>query len=286
MSTNKTINISSKNVYGNCDLKCSYNFKYNNSNLVAKNNGVFLSFTLDKGSVSPVTYNNNNYNVSNLSIYSPSIHIFNDNTTNAEIVIEHIPVLGGDKLYVCIPIISSTNTSDASYWMNILIQNTITNAPRLNETTNLNVNNFNLNSVVPKKPYYSYTGNNGLVGNVIIYDYNYAIPLNKTILDSLSKIIKPYSITVSGDEVFYNSKGPNVKTEDGIYISCQPTGSSEEEQELTYEKNTSFDIFSDSNGSLLIQIILGFILCILIFMILNFAYNYFFNKSPGVSDKN
>jgi hypothetical protein len=285
MSTNKTINISSKNVYGNCDLKCSYNFKYNNSNLVAKNNGVFLSFTLDKGTVSPVIYNDQNYNVSKLNIYSPSIHTFNSNYAKAEIVIEHVPQLGGEMLYICIPIISSSNTSDASYIVGEIIQNVANTAPALNETTNLNLNNFNLNTIVPKKPFYSYTGIEGLVGQIIVFGNNNAIPLNENTLKVLSKIIKPYPITISGGEIFYNSKGPNTKKNEGIYISCQPTGSSEEEKQIVHKKS-NYDVFSNSKINLILQIIIGFVLCILIFIILNFAYNYFVNKSPELSIKN
>jgi len=285
MSTNKTINISSKNVYGNCDLKCSYNFKYNNSNLVAKNNGVFLSFTLDKGTVSPVIYNDQNYNVSKINIYSPSIHTFNSNYSNAEIVVEHVPQLGGEMLYVCIPIISSSNTSDASYIVGEIIQNVANTAPALNETTNLNLNNFNLNTIVPKKPFYSYTGIKGLVGQIIVFGNNNAIPLSQNTLNVLSKIIKPYPITISGGEIFYNSNGPNTKNNDGIYISCQPTGSSQEEKQIVYKKN-NYDIFSNSKINLILQTIIGFVLCILIFIILNYAYNYFVNKSPELSVKN
>ena len=41
---NKTaINISPKNVYGKCDLKCIYNFKYKETNLTVKNNGINIS---------------------------------------------------------------------------------------------------------------------------------------------------------------------------------------------------------------------------------------------------
>ena len=46
MSNNPpNINISVQNIQGKCDLKCSYNFKYPESNTTAKNNGVFISLT-------------------------------------------------------------------------------------------------------------------------------------------------------------------------------------------------------------------------------------------------
>lgn len=285
MATTKvipTINISSQNVYGNCDLKCSYNFKYNNTNLFAKNNGVFISYSHDIQTVSPVVYNNQKYNVSKINIYSPSLHKFNDNYTNAEIVIEHTPQLGGELLYVCIPIKASSESSDASYIITEIIQGVANNAPALNETTNLNLANFNLNTIVPKKPFYSYTGIEGLVGQIIIFGINNAIPISQNILNVLAKIIKPYPITIRGSDIFFNSKGPtNILKNDGIYISCQPTGSSDEEKEVTYKK-VNYDLFSDPNTIYILQIVLGFFLCIIIFMILNFVYNYFVNKSPEI----
>ena len=49
MSNNLTktaINISPKNVYGKCDLKCIYNFKYKETNLTVKNNGINISMCM------------------------------------------------------------------------------------------------------------------------------------------------------------------------------------------------------------------------------------------------
>jgi carbonic anhydrase len=275
-----TINISSTNVYGNCDLKCSYNFKYSESNTVAKNNDNFISLTYDKGTTTPVVYNNNNYYVSKINVYSQSLHKFDNNYTNAEFVIEHVPEKGGDMLYVCIPIISSTNSSDASNVLTGIIESVATNAPRKNESTNINISNFNLNTIVPKKPFYAYNGTQGLVGNVIVFGINYAIPLNSNILTKLSKIIKPFPITVTGGTLFLNNKGPNnTNVKEGIYISCQPTGSSNEEVEVVSNKSqVDFDLSSMLNNPttvLILQIFIGIILSVIIFYMLNFSYKYF-----------
>ena len=278
----QTINISPQNIYGNCDLKCSYNYKYNQSNSVATNNDVSISLTYDKESTSPVVYNAQNYYVSKINIYSPSLHMFNDKSVNAEMVIEHAPEIGGDLLYVCIPIIESTNSSDSSNMLTEIIQSVTNNAPSVNESTNLNISNFNLDTFVPKKPFFSYSGKSGLIGQVIVFGFNYAIPLNKNILTNLSKIIKPYPVTIGGGNLFFNSKGPNnVELNNGIYISCQPTGSSVEEMQVTYDNKSPVDfsmnnIFSNPNStaSKVLQIIVGCIVFIMIFLILNFAYNY------------
>jgi carbonic anhydrase len=117
MSNNLTktaINISPKNVYGKCDLKCIYNFKYKETNLTVKNNGINISMTCDNTNVPPVMYNEAKYTVSQIMIFSPSLHLFNENKVDAELIIEHIPETGGQNLFVCIPIIKSSDSSTAS----------------------------------------------------------------------------------------------------------------------------------------------------------------------------
>ena len=281
-NSNTKINISTENVYGDCDLKCSYSYKYTQSNLIAKNNVNFISLSHDKGTTSPVIYNTRNYNVSKINIYSPSLHNFNNSTVNAEFVIEHVPVTGGEMLYVCIPIIASTNSSDASNVLTEIIKSVANNAPAANESTNLNLSGFNLNTIVPKKPFFAYTGTQGLTGQVIVFGNNYAIPLNQQTLNILTKVIKPYPISVSGGSLFFNRKGPNSVQinggNNGIYISCQPTGSSQEETDVTNNKNpinyNMESLFNNPTVILILQAIIGCIVFILVFLMLNYGYNY------------
>jgi carbonic anhydrase len=275
MST-QNINISSKNVSGKCDLKCSYNFKYTECNLTARNNGVSIRLTCDNSKIPPVTYNNNKYVVNNITIYSPSIHIFNGKTTNAEIVVEHSAVNGGSKLSVAVPIVSSSNSTTASNLITEIIQGVSSNAPSNGETTNMNISGFTLQNIVPNKPFYSYTDT---TTDWIIFDILNAIPLNSSTLTNINQIIKPFPIPTTGKELFYNSSGPNTtKIGEGIYISCKPTGSSKEETEVTYTKNaTTFDlsnILNDPNTTLAFQIIIGCIIFILIFFLMSYIYSF------------
>jgi hypothetical protein len=273
------IDISKKNISGKCDLKCAYNFKYQESNTTSKNNGVVITLTYDNNKVPPVTYNNEKYTVTKIDITSPSIHNFNGKTADAEIIIEHAPVKGGSLLYVAIPIKSSSESSDATYLLNEIILNTSTNAPSESGTTNLSISGFTLNKIVPNKPYYSYTDNDK--NNYIVFDILDAIPLNSKILETLQQIIKPFPIPMTGGKLFYNASGPNTTTiGDGIYISCKPTGSSKEEIKVEYSKNTqSYADFSNMLDNpylkIIFQIIYGCILFILVFLILNFIYTWF-----------
>jgi hypothetical protein len=275
-TTDQTINITPENIYGNCDLKCSYNYKYNQSNSVATNKGVYISLTYDKGTTAQVTYNNQKYHVSEITIYNNSLHSFNGNKVASEIIIEHVPDMGGDLLYICIPIISSTNTSDATLILSDIIQTVSTNAPNEGETCNLNISNLNLNNIVPKQPFFAYTGTSGLKGQIIVYGINYAIPLNESTLSILQKIIQIYPLALTGGQLFFNKVGPNnIQLNDGIYISCQPTGSSEEETQVSYNNSSKINNDFAPIFNKTMKIIVICILCVIIFTLLSFGYNYF-----------
>jgi hypothetical protein len=282
--TKKPINISQNNVYGKCDLKCAYNFKYKESAITAKNNGVNISLTCDNSSVPPVLYNEEKYNLSQILIFSPSLHLFNNSKTEAEIIVEHTPESGGQNLFVCVPIIKSGDSTTASTLLTQIISGTAANAPAANETTSMNLSGFTLNKIIPKSPFFSYSGTySNSTADFIVFGKNYAIPLNQNVLNGLGKIIKPFPLPMLGDNLFLNAKGPNSSGSigDGIYISCQPTGSSEEETEITNTKSTSEsdvsvsfeNIVNSSTFKLIMKIIIGIVLFIVIFAGLAFVYS-------------
>lgn len=276
--SNQNMNISVKNIAGKCDLKCSYAFKYSESSSTAKNNGVVINLTYDSRSIPPVIYNNNKYNVSSIGIFSPSLHLFNGSSMPGEVCIEHSPVIGGNNLTVCIPFKSSSETSTASSIITEIIKTVSTNAPAEGESTNLNISNFNLQNIIPRKPFYSYSGEKT---DYIVYGDVDAIPLSSSIITTLQQIIKPFSLLLPSAPLYYNSKGPisGLQIGDGIYISCKPTGSSEEETAVTYDKSTSTSIdFSNIYESpifkFIIMILIGTILFLVIFYGISAFYNY------------
>lgn len=285
MSNVSNINISPQNIAGKCDLKCAFNFSYSESNSTATNNGTMISLTYDNSSVPPVTFNNQKYTVSNIMIVSPSLHTFNGDTTDAEIVVEHTPVLGGPALHVAVPIVASSETSTASAIITDIIHNVATNAPSQGNSTNLNIDGFTLQNIIPVKPFYSYTDKKNVVW--IVFGSIVAIPLRKDTLDTLGQIIDPYPLPMKGSDVFYNSSGPNTSTAigDGIYISCKPTGSSEEQVAVDYNKNTpSYDLQAMLNGpqsKIILQIIVCCAMFIFLFIGLSSFYSWITKGSSG-----
>ena len=282
--SNQKLNISLKNIAGKCDLKCSYGFKYSESNSTAKNNGIMLKLTYDSTSVPPVIYNKEKYNVSEVTIASPSLHMFNNTQLPGEIIIAHAPVKGGNLLQVSIPFKSSSESSTASQIITDIIKKVATNAPSQGDSTNLNMN-FNLQNIVPRKPFFSYTQQGS---DWIVFGELDAIPLSSTTISTLQQIIKPYSIDIPNVDLFYNANGPSsgVQIGDGIYISCQPTGSSNEETAIEYDKtpsSTSVDFSNILESPIfksIIMIFIGCLLFIIFFYGISVFYGYLSSDSP------
>lgn len=280
MATNTNINISPKNITGKCDLKCAYGFKYPISNSTAKNEGILINLSYENGPNTQVIYNNYKYLVNNINIVSPSIHTFNDASYPGEIIIYHNPVEGGNTLAVCIPFVSSSELSSASATITEIIKLVSINAPSNGESTNLNLNNFTLQNIIPKKPYFAYTNENT---DWIVFGSFDAIPLSSDTITTLQKIIQPYYLPTPGSELFYNQQGPNkgLSLGDGIYISCKPTGSSEENTEITYDKNSTTAINFSSIGNILksetFKIILGVLISLILFILIFYCLYLFYS---------
>ena len=276
MMIKEEINISPSSVYGKCDLKCVYNYKYQESTLTAKNNGVNISITYENGNIAPVMYNNNKYNVAKILIFSPSVHIFYDTKVDAEIVIEHNPEAGGPSLFVCIPILKSGDSTSATTLVTELVKGVASNAPAANETANINITGFTLDKIIPKGPFFSYSGKYSEANaDFIVYGKMYAIPVGTAIITVLNKIIKQFPLPMRGDKLFLNPKGANTSGHigDGIYISCQPTGSSEEQTDVSNNKDSTSTEFDTTWVKYLFEIIIGCLLFLAIFYGISYAFN-------------
>ena len=283
MTTNNNIDISKYTAGNNtCDLKCAYNFDYPETNLVATNRGIMINSMFDNNTATPVVYNQQKYSVASMMIVSPSIHFFNGNQTNpagnqtnAEIIISHTPSVSGNGLAVCIPIIQSNDSNEASNLVTSLIQSVSNSANKQGQQVNIN-SNITLNTIIPKQPFYSYTSSDGNNTDFIVFDISDAIGLNSDTITSLQQMIKPFPLPTPGNSLFYNKNGPNNSNiGDGIYIQCNPVGASKDEVPVEYSKNSSsFDIFSGNNENV-IKIILQILFVILIFGALVFIFMWF-----------
>lgn len=279
----KPINIDKSLVTANCDYKCVLNFHYPQTSLVVKNKGTELDFNCEETSPPPVSYNNNKMNATRFILYAPSLHLFNGSKVAGEIIIEHVPVLGGKSLYICIPLTSlSAGTSLASIAVSGLIAQAAKGAPASGDTANLNLSNFTLQAIVPKKPFYTYYGENSrFTGDFVVFDKADAISLGPLILQQLTSIIQPLNLRMTGGKLFYNPKGPN-QIDNEIYISCHPTGASKEKVKTdtsssSSSSTTDYDWSSiyNSQGFIIFMVCLGMII------VLYMVNSFFTSMSSG-----
>ena len=273
------LNISQDNVSGECNLKCSYSFQYSNSSCVASNTGESIVLSYDESNVPPVTYNGNKYKVSSMKITTGSILLYNGKNVKASLIISHAPIIGGGPFSVIIPIVSGTGSLPSSDILTTIIIETAKLAPKSGNKTSISLANYNLNNIVPKKPFYSFNTDQE---NFIAYGIENAITIDADTLTKLSTITKGVAdIIPATNSLFYNPKGPNSSGSssgnDDIYIDCQPVNVSEETIQMSTENKLSADyqMKSDYNArATLLKIFYNpwFQLLLLIFAIVIFYY--------------
>ena len=278
------MNISQQNITGTCNLKCAYSFNYNTSNSTATNYGQYIQLTYEASSTPQVTYNTAKYNVQTIQLYSPSLHLYNNAKADAEIIVSHTPINGGNQLVVCIPINTSGSTTDGSQIITDIFKAVSSNAPSMGTSTTQGIKEFTLNDIVPMKPYYSYTMESK---DFIVYGIQYAISVDNKALETLKKCIKPNSITLpSGPSLFSNPDGPSSSNvgDGSIYIDCQPTNSSEEEIEMNVniKSPVSYDVGSymlDILNNPIFLILCSSIIFVIILMIIHKLISHFTSDS-------
>jgi len=231
-----------------CLGKCDYNFNYPTTTfLQITNNGDSISFKADQDistNPTPVTYGGNKYTLTKAVIYSPSLHSYENQKVDGELMIEHIPISGVNRLCVFIPLSKSVVSSKASSILSGIIDGTSRKANKKNDITTLTVNEFTFGVFIPKGPFFNYTGLYGTTTtDFIVYGKESAIAITQAVLDTLQGITDPSLVTVSiqaGTRLYLNAKGSNLTFSegDGIYIRCKPTGKSEETTEIEVSKTT------------------------------------------------
>lgn len=280
-----------------CDLKCEYSFTYPKTNLVARNNGDYILFTpTETGNTAPVIYNANKYTVQGMRLYQPSLHTYGGVKQEGELIIDHTPLDGGNRLLVCVPVIKGSGTLDE------LVANVAKLAPIEGSSTGqINMPSFSFGDLVPMKPFYSYTGTlpynpcNGTY-DYIVFNYadgaqisskNYII-LKKIISANVYKTQTPPPPCDGCSILFYNSAGPTTGTgEEDIYINCEPTGS---DGEVLVTQNDSKGDGSEKAIAFLsshyktITKIIQFILGVILVCILWKVGLFIFDKISGKTD--
>lgn len=236
------VNITKSNVVSDCNIKCSLDTNYNNSYVNVHNKGHYISLDYQANSGS----NNSNYHitlnktklmVSEIRLYFPSIHSYNDKKADGEMLIIHSG--NGSNCIISIPIQSKSETTIGENTLSAIINSASLTVPNKNESSTLNITNFNLSDIVPTNtPYYFYNGQ--LIFdpcsqkyNYIVFDKgDYSININNKTLDKIKKILKSPSGNISQSKnikiLNFNKQGAtnvNLNGTDDIYIECKPVSS-------------------------------------------------------------
>lgn len=237
MANNSTapINISRLQIKDKCMNKCQYNFKYNNSKCIIKNNKNHLQLSYDKPTDSnPVTYNGITMYVSKAMIFSPSIHTFDGDYADAELIIEHRSD-SSDIMLTCVPIVLDKLISTrSSKFLYKLVNYAHKYTYSQGEEVNLNLEQYNFDDFVPRSQFYAYKGTyfmypyNGNYQYTVFHKNDTYLSITQDSLNKLRQIIRHPDVKIKvGPNLFLSEKGPNTGLAPGdeIYIECKPTGS-------------------------------------------------------------
>lgn len=247
------------NTSNKCDVTCKLVFDYNSSAIIVTNDsGTYLSIKYEPSSKKPsVMLSSEPFSASEIRIYTPSLHTYNGEKADAEILVNH----NGNNnkhLIISVPILNKNNISSSGSTLARIVKDMAKN--RINSFNNpLNINNYtiNLNDIIPQKPFYYYQGcsnNKNLFTNtnvkIIAYDnLSGAIHVDSNFINQLkSLLVNPNNITsvnIPKDDLFYHNVGPANRETENIYIDCQPTNEEGEVFIPESEKKSDTNFFEN-----------------------------------------
>lgn len=280
MACNAPIDISPTNATQKCTKRCTYTFNYPVSSCTATVDSDHISLTYKASK--PVNFNSVYYDIVKIHIYSKPLHSYGGQPSDGEIVIIHKSATNA-ILMICIPLVKSELSIKSSDNLTYLM-NTLTNNANGAELKNF----MTLNDFVGKRKFYTYSGSNFLglscsqnVDYIVYRPNDYSVNISSKAYEELSALIKEHVYkTVTEFKsplvkpmLYINEKGPNISSNDQIYIDCQPVNASEETVNVTNEKYTpltkhmSFNFMNSLKKDQSLQIMLCFIIFIIIMYI-------------------
>jgi hypothetical protein len=295
------MNISKASMGNTCGERCAFAFQFDLSTQCnAFNNTNDIGLSYNSTTISPIVFNNTKYNLfppnEPIAILSPSYHDYDGGKANAEMIICTKSPDNGTMLYICIPL--STSVGASNTLLNEILEN-IVSAPltQSNREININLTNYTLNSLVPKKPYFFYeslTNETNVVCNCVAYGLQDGYNISSAYATQLSSLISPFPPDVlfippnENRYLFYNPNGPtklNNGVGDQIYIDCSPTGNSMETEDVTFNKGSGPQVNMDVVESLTSEGVI-YILCFVAFVGIIYVLNLFFtNLAPPSAKK-
>jgi carbonic anhydrase len=248
------VDIKKSSVNKSCKNKCKFQFDYGNSSCNVTNKGDHLSIAYDTTTSNQAQLNSQDYYVTDVRIYRPSLHTYNGSHADAEIIILHQS--DHQNMLVSIPLSVSESANGVSNLLTTIISNTHTHALNEGDKTTINTSDFNLDTFIPQSPFYAYIGTlpwQPCTGNYsyIVFDTDSSIlSISSISIDQLKKLITTTDITTKSNYLYYNEDGPTNSSADEIYIDCNPVFDSTDilPPESTYYQSQSNSSTSTSGS--------------------------------------
>lgn len=273
-----------------CEQKCLYSYNYiASSSCIVTNGGDRLSVRYDGGG--DVTFNGASYTPTVLKLFCPSISKFNGQQAAAELVIEHTAKSAAKTgLLVCIPLSVEGPPTNAA----VMLREIVKNAPiDKNVSESVPLSDFNLNTIIPTAPYYTYEGplpydeceTREIFQYVVFHPArNGAIALPKETLAALRSLIQfSFIVARPGTGIFVNETGTSGNGNSGenqIYIQCQPAGESAEE--AVYQVSSDGKVPglpADAIQNFFI-VLVGILIIFVSFKVMQFVLDYIGKSKP------
>lgn len=272
-----------------CNNKCNltYNYSIAEPNLNMTNYRTYLSYKLTTPTNNIAKLDDEEFNLYELQIYSPSLHQYNSSNQTAELLMIHSNANNSShELIISIPI-TQTGASISDVGFNNLLSISKTNIPTASSgTRNYLIPSLNLNNFIGKTEYYTYEGNH--INNcmqkayyIVYYPTNFALFINNDYLsNNVISILTNSNIRPQANKnYFFNKNGPNYHLGDGVYMDCVAINTSKE----TILSPVYSSAFSDSQtGKLFLQVLIIFIILgvvfLLIYIIIFYIYKYLKNR--------
>ncbi len=256
---NQHTNITDTIIQGYCKNKCKLRYNYPDINAacvmritpdsqlnididINKNTetskpqtNTYLSITMDGSKQTPsVSFNGLGYNETEIRIYSPSLHMFNNKRADMEVCIYHKQVGGlPEKLLICVPFMKSTIATTATNEPSKMIHNIFSSHGGCYNEPKLTTKPFSLNTILPAKPYFYYKNEkkehvvcfHTTSDNIIPEDVDLSI-LNRDIQSSANN-------SQQNVDLFFSGKQLSERTDDDIYIEYRIIDEEENVEENT-----------------------------------------------------
>lgn len=313
------INISSSDpTIQECNILCTYYHSYNDSACVVSKNtddpsGNYLEIKYDlknSGTSSQVNFNGDEYNVTLIKVYQPSLHTYDNQYAPVELLIFQDGPTDSEgnikKLVVSIPYQSGTASADytSSKTGSQVLENIINDYSKLSPTPpssssssssstpqNLNINNFNLSNFIPNSIYYYYKApelpkfgvcSQSQSTNYVLFDLSKGRQyISSDAISKLQNLIAKSAFPITKNTLYKSVKFPNSDsaaiTSGEIYIDCNPTGNDGEELYIPID-NSSTQISSITNllnglkNSGLVQFMVSIIVSIIVIWVIKKAF--------------